>query len=122
MNQKFYLEFLLYTLFHFLQLVLWLGFIPSSFADMYPSKPIRLIVPFEAGGTSDTTARAMAIRLEKVLGVSIIVENRSGANGAIGALAVKNAAPDGYVLLHTTPAFVINTIANKNIFPQMQKS
>ena len=40
----------------FLQLVLWLGFIPSSFADMYPSKPIRLIVPFEAGGTSDTTA------------------------------------------------------------------
>ena len=99
----------------FLQLILWLGFIPSTFADIYPSKPIRLIVPFEAGGTSDTTARAMAVRLEKVLGVNLVVENRSGANGAIGAMAVKNAAPDGYVLLHTTPAFVINTIANKNI-------
>ncbi len=84
-------------------------------AQTYPNKPIRLIVPFEAGGTSDTTARSMAVKLEKALNTSIVVENRAGANGAIGAIAVKNAAPDGYVLLHTTPAFLINTVANKSI-------
>ena len=70
----------------------------------YPNKPVHLIVPFEAGGTSDTTARSMAVKLEKSLNTNIIVENRVGANGAIGAQAVKNALPDGYVyyilLLH----------------------
>ena len=81
----------------------------------YPNKPVHLIVPFEAGGTSDTTARSMAVKLEKALNTNIIVENRVGANGAIGAQVVKNALPDGYVLLHTTPAFLINTVANKNI-------
>ena len=101
-----------------LQAILALGIAlmqPVLFAQTsYPNKPIHLIVPFEAGGTSDTTARSMAIRLEKALNTNIVVENRVGANGAIGALAVKNAAPDGYVLLHTTPAFLINTVANKN--------
>jgi tripartite-type tricarboxylate transporter receptor subunit TctC len=87
------------------------GFAQSA----YPNKPIHLIVPFEAGGTSDTTARSMAIRLEKALNTTIVVENRMGANGAIGAQVVKNAPPDGYTVLHTTPAFLINTVANKNI-------
>ena len=96
--------------------IFFLGICPAqAFAQIYPTKPIRLIVPFEAGGTSDTTARSMALKLEKVLNTSMIVENRVGANGAIGAISVKNAAPDGYVLLHTTPAFLINTVANKSI-------
>jgi len=99
--------------------LLWVFFFSAwqspVFAQSYPNKPIRLIVPFEAGGTSDTTARSMAVKLEKALNTSLVVENRVGANGAIGALAVKNAPPDGYVLLHTTPAFLINTIANKSI-------
>lgn len=84
-------------------------------AEEFPVKSIRLIVPFEAGGTSDTTARSVALSLEKKLGTSIVVENKAGANGAIGALAVKNAQPDGYTILHTTPAFIINPIINKNI-------
>lgn len=84
-------------------------------ADTYPSKPIRLIVPFEAGGTSDTTARMVALQLDKQMGVRVIVDNKAGANGAIGAAMVAKAPPDGYTLLHTTPAFVINPHVNKNL-------
>ena len=84
-------------------------------ADAYPSRPIRLIVPFEAGGTSDTTARLVAQLLDQALGVRVLVENRAGANGAIGASAVAKAPADGYTLLHTTPAFVINPHVSKTI-------
>jgi tripartite-type tricarboxylate transporter receptor subunit TctC len=84
-------------------------------AQTFPSKPIKLIIPFEAAGTSDTTGRLLAQKLEKVLKSTVIVENKAGANGAIGALAVKNATADGYTLLHTTPAVLINTLANKEI-------
>lgn len=87
----------------------------SHAADAYPNKPIRLIVPFEAGGTSDTTARMVAQQLEKRLGVQLIIDNRAGANGAIGAAAVAHAPPDGYTLLHTTPAFIINPYVNKTL-------
>jgi tripartite-type tricarboxylate transporter receptor subunit TctC len=79
----------------------------------YPSKPIHLVIPFEAGGTSDTTGRMVAHQLEKQLGQPVVIDNKAGANGAIGAMFVKNAPPDGYTLLHTTPAFVINTFVNK---------
>jgi tripartite-type tricarboxylate transporter receptor subunit TctC len=86
---------------------------PGNASEAYPSKPIKLIVPFEAGGTSDTTARLVAHQLEKQLGQPIVIDNKAGANGAIGAAMVKNAAADGYTLLHTTPAFVINPFVNK---------
>ncbi len=82
-------------------------------AEAYPSRPIRLVVPFEAGGTSDTTARMVAQQLDQALGVRVLVDNRAGANGAIGAAAVAKAAGDGYTLLHTTPAFVINPHVSK---------
>ena len=85
------------------------------YGQSFPSKPIKLVIPFEAAGTSDTTGRLMAQRLEKVLKTTVVVENKSGANGAIGAIYVKNSNPDGYTILHTTPAFLINTIANKDI-------
>jgi tripartite-type tricarboxylate transporter receptor subunit TctC len=81
----------------------------------YPSKPIKIIVPFEAGGTSDTTARILANQLDKQMGTRIIVENRAGANGAIGAGMVARSPADGYTLLHTTPAFVINHYVQKNL-------
>jgi tripartite-type tricarboxylate transporter receptor subunit TctC len=87
---------------------------PAS-ADNYPSKPIRLIVPFEAGGTSDTTARMVAAQLDKQLDTRVIVENKAGANGMIGAAYVAKAPADGYTLLHTTPAFVINAYVNKKL-------
>ncbi|GGH62698.1 hypothetical protein GVY41_18360 [Frigidibacter albus] len=65
----------------------------------YPEGPITIIVPFAAGGLFDSFARVMAPEMEKSLGVPVIVENRTGAGGASGGVAVANAEPDGYTLL-----------------------
>ncbi len=70
-----------------------------TLAESYPSKPIRMIVPFSAGGPTDAMARDLAQRMSKELGQSIIVENRPGAGGNIGAEIAAKSAPDGYTLL-----------------------
>jgi tripartite-type tricarboxylate transporter receptor subunit TctC len=72
---------------------------PLHAADAYPSKAIRLIVPFVAGGTVDVVARTMAPQLSQELGQSIIIDNRGGAGGVRGADDVAKATPDGYTLL-----------------------
>ena len=68
-------------------------------AQGYPDRPIKLVVPFPAGGAIDTTSRLVAQRLQAALGQSVIIENQGGAGGSIGARQVANAAPDGYTLL-----------------------
>ena len=73
--------------------------VPSTRADNYPSKPVRVIVPYPAGGTSDILARTLGQKLTEAWGQPLIVENKAGANGNVGADFVAKSAPDGYTLM-----------------------
>ena len=77
------------------------GSLPA-WAQAYPAKPVHLIVPFPAGGATDILSRALSTELGRKLGQPVVVENKPGAGGTIGALAAAKAAPDGYTLLLTT--------------------
>lgn len=78
-------------------------------AQSYPTKPIRLVVPWPAGGVVDLAARQMGIRLQAALGQPVVVENKLGAGGNIGADTVAKAPPDGYTLLLTSSALTVST-------------
>ena len=83
--------------------VLVVGLASAASAQTYPNRPIRMIAPFPAGGLVDVLARAVGDELAKALGQPVIVENRPGAGGNIGADVVARAEPDGYTLLMTSP-------------------
>jgi len=84
---------------------------PLSWAQSFPSRALKIIVPFPAGGTTDVVARLVAQRMSESMGQPVVVENRGGAGGAIGADAVAKSAPDGYTLLMHNLTFPMTSVA-----------
>lgn len=80
-------------------------------AQAYPNKTVRLVVPFAPGGTTDLLARVMSEKMGSALGQTVIVENKAGAGGAIGAAEVAKASPDGYVLLMSSVSTMVTNPA-----------
>ncbi len=89
---------------------------PEILAQKWPERPVKLVVPYPAGGGTDTVARVMAQKLGDKLGQRFVVENRSGASGSVGAQVVAKAEPDGYTLLVGSPAEVA---LNPNLFKDL---
>ena len=93
---------------------------PVATAQSYPNKPIKMIVPFPAGGTTDIVARIVAQKMSESMGQPVTVDNRGGAGGAIGADLMAKAAPDGYTIMMHNLSFplasVAQTLANRSPF------
>src|SRR4051794_27324777 len=82
----------------------------AAHAQPFPSKPIKIIVPFTPGSATDTMARPIADKLQQALGQPVLVENRPGAGGSIGAAALAKSPPDGYTLAVVSTGHVVNHV------------
>lgn len=92
------------------------AFASQAMAQAWPDKPVKIVVPFSAGGTTDVVARMLGARLGEMWNQSVVIENRAGAGGNIGADAVAKSAPDGYTLLMTSGSIVT---VNPHIYAKM---
>ena len=93
-----------------------LVFVASAHAQNYPARPVKLIVPFPAGSATDQVARVAGAELQQALGQPFVIENKAGAQGAIGAEAAARSEPDGYTLFFTAASiFVLNPLLYKKL-------
>ncbi|KAI3593514.1 BUG/TctC family periplasmic protein [Cupriavidus sp. U2] len=93
---------------------------PLLAAAAYPDRPIRMIVPYSAGGGADNTARVIAQRMSASMGQQVVIDNRPGAAGVIGEEAVAKATPDGYTVLYDASAFAVNPGLRKMSFDPLK--
>jgi tripartite-type tricarboxylate transporter receptor subunit TctC len=97
--------------------ILTLAFGATATAQTYPTKPVTIVVPFPPGGSSDTIMRLIAKRAQEALAQPMVIDNRAGAGGVVGAVSVKNAAPDGYTLyMGHTGTHVVNV----SLYPKLE--
>src|SRR5688500_19587335 len=90
--------------------------VSGAAAQSWPQKPVKFIVPFSPGGATDISARLLGERLSQVWGQTVIIENRAGAGGGVGAAEAARAAPDGYTLFFPSGSVVT---ANQHIYAKM---
>src|SRR5215213_8360034 len=88
---------------------------PLALAQAWPSRPIRMVVPFAPGGSTDLTARVMAENLRPVLGQTIVIDNRPGASGSIAGDIVAKSAPNGYTFLVASATLLANQSIHRNL-------
>src|SRR5687768_6070031 len=91
------------------------GLAQAQNGNGYPTKAVRIVVPFTPGGTSDVLARTLGMKLSEMWGQPVVIENRTGAGGTIGTGLVAKATPDGYTLLTSSAAFVISAAVHEHL-------
>ena len=92
-----------------------LGSVPTHAQQKFPTKPVRIVVPFSPGGTSDVLARLIGTKMSEGFGQPVVIETRTGAGGTIGANVVAKATPDGHTLLISSAAFTITAAMNPSL-------